>query len=303
MSSSISIEKLKLWYSRLIAREIYIGKPPAFRYKALVYDLSLCILKHFLGDKWILKFVDEGTHTDDKYYQQDQLLHMDKVIALADMLLNCQDLEGFENWKQDFLNRSDPWALGHELLAAGFFLRHGIVCKLKEATGKMGTSYDLEVVLDGQQVACEVKAKSESTTFSENTIDKVVKKAIQQIPKDEPNIVFLSVPQEWMADERLQERTFGIIEKRLKYHKRPSMLILHFEDTEISDVSEESSNPSISHIQQILLPRFNNDATFPIEEEINASVTNSKYNSLHSLTSSWHDDREGLPVITGNLAS
>jgi hypothetical protein len=67
---------------------------------------------------------------------------------------------------------------------------------------KKGLDYDIRIIAP-MIINCEVKHKIESTNLSENTINKAIRESANQLPNDNPSIIFIKIPEDWTKNELL----------------------------------------------------------------------------------------------------
>jgi hypothetical protein len=73
-------------------------------------------------------------------------------------------------------------------------------------SGVKGQDYDIEIALaQGRTVNCEVKSKSEQTDLNSETIKGALEVSRKQLPKGEPGITFMKIPEDWVKKREIVE--------------------------------------------------------------------------------------------------
>jgi len=128
---------------------------------------------------------------------------MRKVISFAEMLLNLQDVDGFEKVLELAAtnNLEDACA---ELESGKFLYSLGIWFRFNKPKGNSTSDYDLEFkVASGQVVFGDTKNKRLTTSLTTNTILQSLNKARTQVPPDRPSFPFLRVPNAWLEEQNI----------------------------------------------------------------------------------------------------
>ena len=136
--------------------------------------LAWCILSHFLGIEWLEKNIvnyrggDRFIGRQSEIFESQQHLrdHMRKVISFAEMLLNLQDVGGFEKVLElaATSNLEDACA---EFESGKFLYSLGIWFRFNKPQGNSTSDYDLEFKLaSGQVVFGDTKNKRLTTSLT-----------------------------------------------------------------------------------------------------------------------------------------
>lgn len=166
------------------------------------FDLAIHILLHFLGQEWVRKEREskEGLLSDSKLgspSKKESWESTGKPIRLAELLLNLQDVVGFEEVVNN-LRKGDLESYFAELESAGMLLAAGFRFGFVKPVGQRGKDYDIVVTLeDGSTVPLEVESKAIATTLSEKTISNTIEHARQQLPSDKPGFILIRIPDGW----------------------------------------------------------------------------------------------------------
>ncbi len=123
--------------------------------------------------------------------------HLHRVIILADMIFNLQDVSGIDNVLDKMRTHSiEPY---YAELVAGKMLRlHDTPFEYRVEGQGRGQDYDADILLqDGQMLACEMKCKAQTTGFSTAALDSTLSHARKQLPPGKPGVIFMEIPQWW----------------------------------------------------------------------------------------------------------
>jgi len=162
------------------------------------------IVQHFLGRDWFRRYaLPDG---DPKSYlfpnfdlPEGNKQYTIRLFFLADLLFNLQDVPGLERCLKPLRHGNIEPTMAE--LAIGMLLKQqGYGFRFVEPIHKQGSDYDLALTYpDGRTACADVKCKILSgTARSGRTIGKSLERARGQLPTDEPGIVFVKLPQEWL---------------------------------------------------------------------------------------------------------
>lgn len=164
------------------------------------YLAAVFIIRAYLGDLW---WKGAGPEPNvDGYWKNSggqfgTFRLQSRVIMLAELLLNLRSIHGMPE-RVDGLKttKSLETAVG-ELEGAALLMRSGIPFQFVKPSNKLGLDFDVTAVIDGMQVAIEMKTKLEETAPTANSVKDTLKTARDQLPKDQPGVVFLQLPEKW----------------------------------------------------------------------------------------------------------
>ncbi|MBY0561561.1 hypothetical protein [Hyphomicrobium sp.] len=119
-----------------------------------------------------------------------------RVIQLAEMIMNLQDVPGLE--KSVEMIRDGDIESGFAEIEVGRLL-HVNDCDFRFVVprGTKGDDYDLEIMFQESTVCGETKCKIESSQMSEKGLMNALRAARGQLPADKPGIIFAAIPQTW----------------------------------------------------------------------------------------------------------
>jgi len=165
--------------------------------------LALMIIRHFLGDEWILDNLDASSRTDGfmRLYAMEpaqEYIQNWKVIDLAEMLFNLQSILGFEECVTQMRTEALIESSVAELDIGRMLYIHNFDFNFVKRTSVKGADYDLEIKLDRWTVCADIKCKLENTPITANTIIGTLTKVRSQLPSTKPGMLFVKVPQNWM---------------------------------------------------------------------------------------------------------
>jgi len=173
--------------------------------------LAWCILTHFLGVEWVEANIVNYRGGDRFIGRQSEILkspqhlqdHMRKVISFAEMLLNLQDVDGFEKVLELAATNNIEDACA-EFESGKLLYSLGIWFRFNKPKGNSTSDYDLEFkVVSGQVVLGDTKNKRLTTSLTTNTILQSLNKARTQVPPDRPSFPFLRVPNTWLEEQNI----------------------------------------------------------------------------------------------------
>ncbi len=171
------------------------------------------IVTHFLGVEWFHRFAmpdgDQKSYLFPNFDIPDgNKQYTVRLHFLADLLFNLQDVEGFDRCLVPLRHGNIEPTMAE--LAIGMLLKQqGYRFRFVEPVGKIGEDFDLVLTYSDGRIACaDVKCKIvDGTARSGKTIANTLEKARSQLPLDQPGIVFVKVPQEWL-DPTQQDAAF-----------------------------------------------------------------------------------------------
>jgi hypothetical protein len=197
------------------------------------YRAALFVLDHFLGPEWVEAHVFRDPK-DTRFLHpahvnwQDQYKHQDRVVALAEIFFNLQDIDGFGIRVQRIRTGDVETSLG-ELDGARLLYISGVNFRFVPEKGIAGEDYDVEAVLDSTNVPCEMKTKLESTDLTVETIRRTLQKARRQLPSEGLGIVFFKVPETWPQQPKALETVQEALSGFFRNTGRVALVVLHWE--------------------------------------------------------------------------
>jgi hypothetical protein len=181
----------------------WLGLPEIWRNDTQIATL---VLKHFLGEEWIFRHLDPeatcpgpltlaGTPTEIECAKI-------RVVDLAESIFNLQKIEGIQEplGRLRTANELDPTIaelhIGKMIFANDW--------PFKFIVPIPGRSYDYEIQYGGFTVCADTKCKIDSLVPDSDSIKNTLHRSRGQLPKDNPGIFFVKLPQEWMNHQGWQ---------------------------------------------------------------------------------------------------
>jgi hypothetical protein len=189
------------------------------------------LLIYWLGDEWVERYAPDTKNAHPYFAVSDGVLgplrFESRVVGLAELLLNMQDVPGFPHIIETLPKDNLEGAIA-ELQGAELLVRRGIPIEFLKP--RPGRSYDVEAQVDGARVACEMKSKVEGKQPSSKSVENRLKKArTDQLPKDMPGVVMLRVPEAWTTDEVGHAIIKRGITDTFDRSQRISLVVVHWE--------------------------------------------------------------------------
>lgn len=207
-------------------------KPTA---EALQLRMAFVVLRTFLPETWCERHILGGADANQRLRQEGEdrrsrIKAQAWLISLAEMVFNLQDVPGFDG-RLERLAHSKLESAVAELEAARLLAGSNLQFRFVRESGHKQKDYDTEVNLpSGEEAACEIKTKLESTSLSEGSILKSLHSAAKQVPADKPAIVFLRLPGSWLQDLELKDAAEAAAASLFRNNKRVVSLIYFWEE-------------------------------------------------------------------------
>jgi hypothetical protein len=165
------------------------------------------VLEYFFGVEWLRDRVLIGCRypgylTMNPIIQADGMgidkNHTERVLQLAEFLYNLQDVPGFDQClDRMFSGQIEPTVA--ELDFGMFLRRQGVAFSYVTPVGMKTQDYDVHIQYEDGSVACgDIKCKIEGSDYTKNSLLNSLNKAQRQVPSNQPGIVFVKVPQQWV---------------------------------------------------------------------------------------------------------
>ncbi len=181
--------------------------------------ISVELLKVLVDNEWTNQAIFPNNHPATSPAVQEAIEFLrtatigfqfqERISRLAVRLYNIQNVTGLDRVINSL--RAGDIALAYaEIEASDFFFRRGIQHEFVTPSGIKGNDYDIRLTTHG--VNCEVKHKIEDTAPSKETLERTLSAAKAQVPLEEPAILFIKIPVEWVRCPEISaivERTKG----------------------------------------------------------------------------------------------
>jgi hypothetical protein len=165
---------------------------------AMAYDVIICTL----GPEWWKNNCTTVAMKPDEFLavrsdcEDDRYNYQDRIIKLGHMLYGLKGCTGFEAFISS-LKRRELAPTFFELSVANMLYENNFGVEFVEAKGQKGSDYDLLIERNGTHMNVEVKSRRGGIILGEQTLRNTLAKARKQLPPSGPNIIFVSIPQEW----------------------------------------------------------------------------------------------------------
>jgi hypothetical protein len=174
--------------------------------------LSTEVLRLMIDNEWVNQSVFKQHHNKEKrnYAAFDYLRSgengfewQERVSKLAERVYNLRRVRNIEHIidkikSGELLSSYAELEVGRHLYSRGFIIEFIIPKGIK------GQDFDLKIT-SPLMVNCEVKHKIESTAISQNTLTDAIRSANDQVPHNEPAIIFIKIPGGWLSDQNFNE--------------------------------------------------------------------------------------------------
>jgi hypothetical protein len=182
---------------RKMVREVNSPRhPPPMNRTEASFRLSALILLDFMGAEWLDHYVThKGLLLESTYFGKDDLFY-DRIVGLAEMMLNLQDVPGFKGCLSTMAGDIES---GYAELEVGKFLSwFGAKFKFNQPIRQPKSDFDFHVVFkNGCAGYGEIKSKRESGPLTKMGVYNILRIARDQFPNDKPAVVFLKLPESW----------------------------------------------------------------------------------------------------------
>ena len=195
---------------------------------------AISILDRMLGREWLERHILGDHAKRDTFIQPrgadpfDQFKLGDRIVMLAEHLVNLQDIDGFDFCLQEL--RTDTIEPSYaKLIAAGMLQKRGIPLRFVVTSNRLGQDYDATAIIGATTVLVEMKAKVEGNAVSGKSIGHSLKRARKQFPKGTPTLVFLRVPEPWGRTEPGRLEMLNAIVKEFRDSGSIGVVVVHYE--------------------------------------------------------------------------
>ncbi len=172
------------------------------------FGLSIKLLRIFIGNDWVdIVLFNKDSEGFKKYTEARTFLrsseigfqYQERIRRLAERIYNLQNIKNLEDVIENIKN-GELVSRFAELEGATHFYRCQVPFVFVVPKGKKGEDFDIKV-LTSPEINCEIKNKLENFTRNDKIINKTLKitlnKAILQVPKNEPSLFLVKIPEEW----------------------------------------------------------------------------------------------------------
>lgn len=212
-----------------------------------LYGLSSVVMRHYFGDNWSAENIlseQSKIHpinragrsffrTDNKI-SEERLRHQERVVRLPELIYNLQNIKGIERKLQQ-LKEGQTEATFAELECAAHFHSRSIKIEFVQEIGIKGQDYDINAFTsDGRKIHCEAKCRIENTPFSKQTIKERLRYAHDQLPKHEPGIVSVKIPEAWTKEHSTEGEMVNVLREYFRRTQRVVAVLFRWEQVRLS---------------------------------------------------------------------
>ena len=168
------------------------------------------------------------------------------------------------------LKKSDVESCFAELEIATLLKSTGVDFYFNAPIGQKSSDFDLVVLKNDEKINTEVKCKVETTEVSETGIaNKLGKSRRDQLPRGQPGVIFMRVPETWMPAEGSETLVTTAVDKFLRGTTRVVSVVIM---TTYFDYSNNLITNLVSCLERVnprqvfgpgLVPLFRSGAAFP----------------------------------------
>jgi hypothetical protein len=215
----------------VLALESASGKPLDCSHRRVAGALS--VLVRLFGPDWLDSHILTAAANSGSFIQPagtafDQFKMGDRVVTLAEHLVNLQEVDGFDCCLEELrTDKIEPSFA--KLVAAGMLQKRSIPFRFVVPSQQLGRDYDAEAIIGAAAVPIEMKAKVEGNALSARSIRNSLRRARKQLPKATPNIVFLRVPESWALTEPGRLEIMSAVLKEFTDSGSIGVVVVHYE--------------------------------------------------------------------------
>jgi hypothetical protein len=151
-----------------------------------------------------------------------------RLLDFAENLFNLQHIDGFDD-RVDQMRAGDIEATFAEFDFGRFLYIHDLDFRFVVPCGVAGEDYDYRVrYADGREACADAKCRLEDTEMRAETVMNALRKArSNNLPPDEPGIVFVKVPQTWLENGEIRRGIYTTVHDFLRNTKRVVSVVVY----------------------------------------------------------------------------
>ncbi len=227
-----------------MVRQVIEDLPGKIYDNFIIYDLATATLRHYLGDEWtnqnasaffepkVLKGNGKGRNflrTGDPI-AENHFRHQLRVMQLAELMFNLQGVDGIEE-RIEKIKQGALESFYGELECAAQIKKANLPFRFVIPSGNRGKDYDIEIMLSsGGKLNCEMEVTTEEKDLRQSTILNKLKGAKKQLPKEQPGMIFLKIPESWPKQSDAQTILNESLNKFLGDTNRVIAVVLRWEE-------------------------------------------------------------------------
>ncbi len=211
----------------------------------VVYGLATEALRFFFGNEWTNENVFSmhtqvsPEHRDGRAFlrtdaadDESRFRHQQRVVMLGELAFNLQSIDGFKE-RLKLMDKLDLESALGEMECTSLVAASEMQFRFVTPAGTKGEDYEGEVTTRNNRVlCCEMKAKSEATSFDGRTLYNTLESARKQLPKGKPGMVFVKIPEEWLKQDAIRSAVESAVEKVFRQSQRLVAVVLLWEEWE-----------------------------------------------------------------------
>ena len=190
-----------------------------------------------LGQKWVERNIAPTPEQNKSDFmkrglslEQDRLIHVDRVIYLAEFLDRLANVKNFTSKLKDLKTKSLEETF-FELQVAASLHSQSLLLEFVVPKNVKGRDDDLIASINGATIPVEVKCRTAETSFNENMLKNPLKHAARvQLPQEGPNVIFYKIPAAWLNESDFVCRAEAALQKFLKDYTRINAVVLCWDE-------------------------------------------------------------------------
>jgi hypothetical protein len=185
--------------------KLRLAQLPHLDLTASMYLAASMIISYFLGDRFSERYIKPGT-TPDPYMMnsitnstpEENLMHQDRVVALADYLFSLQKERGFDVLVQRFTTNRDMRSVNLEAMVACHYKKNNFSVEVLPSSGIRGRDFDFKAFDKSGKLNVEVTG-CKKATYGASTVRNILHKKKDQLPLSSgPGFLYCILPQDWL---------------------------------------------------------------------------------------------------------
>lgn len=201
---------------------------------SMYYGMAVRVIRFYLGDEWVERKIilqeqpDPFMLNEFDERSENRFIHMTRVALLGDFLFRLRSSRNFEVLLKRLTDRPTKPCF-YELEIANIFHEKGFSIEIVKETGTRGQDFDFIARTDGDQINVEVTAK-EDVPMGDSTIKNTLFDKRNQLPNDNPAILYVIIPTAWTDDGPLiEDLARKSIEDFFTRSRRISVVVFYWE--------------------------------------------------------------------------
>lgn len=200
------------------------------------FTLAVSVIRHFFGHQWYMDhiFQDADHSLPDGFMRINYIpgpegeTKTSRVLDFAENLFNLQHVEGFDD-RVDQMRTGSIEATFAEFDFARFLYIHDVDFRFVIPCGIAGQDYDFSIrYADGREACADAKCRLEGTEMRAEKILNSLKKArTNNLPPDQPGVIFVKVPQMWLEDEAVRKGIYATVRGFMRNTKRVVSIVVY----------------------------------------------------------------------------